>query len=112
MANVRHLETGTGVSVRDNGKGFGSRSRLRGVMQLPSASSLLLGHALHEIMHLWMDDIVVVPTTHRGHWGFSSVHGVLGGFNKELLVPLGHGKYSAGEFGLKQTSVSRDRSVS
>lgn len=98
MVVVRNTEKGTGVAVYRQGKRFGSKSRLRGVMVLPHAESLILGYALHEIMHLWVRDREVIPTTVDGHWGFSSVNGQLGGFNKELLVSLGDGKYSAGEF--------------
>lgn len=98
MIVVRNTEEGTGVAVHRQGKRFGSKSRLRGIVVLPHASSLIRGYALHEIMHLWFYDMEIIPTTVEGHWGFSSVNGQLGGFNKELLVSLGDGKYSAGEF--------------
>ena len=98
MAVVRNTETGTGTKLVDFGKDFGSASRLRGVAQLLTHEQIIDGSLLHEIMHLWVGRIEVVPTVFESHWGFSSVGGLLGGFQKDALVDLGGGVYSAGDF--------------
>ncbi|MCY3883864.1 MAG: hypothetical protein OXG24_03000 [Gammaproteobacteria bacterium] len=100
MATVRNVEIGTGASQFDHGDMFFSRNSLRGVMHLPSANLLMGGPSLHEFMHLWVVDREVIPTVLEAHWGFSSVHGQLGGFDLDNLVDLGEGKYSAGVFGI------------
>lgn len=98
MATVRNAVSGTGLSAYDSGARFGSSARLKGVMQINSVFALF-GPGLHEIMHLWVGgETEVIPTAIKGHWGFSSVHGRLGGFDPNLLVSLGDDKYSAGEF--------------
>ena len=98
MAVVRHTETGTGTRVLDIGRVFGSESRLKGVVQLASPKRIVDGSLLHEIMHLWVSGLDVIPSVIYAHWGFSSVGGLLGGFQKDELLDLGDGKYSAGYF--------------
>ena len=97
-AGVRHAETGTGRNNIDIGRVFGSESRLKGVVQLASPKRILDGCLLHEIMHMWVSRIEVIPTVIAEHWGFSSVGGLLGGFQKDAFLDLGRGKYSAGYF--------------
>ncbi len=98
MAVVRNTETGTGTKLIDIGKDFGSASKLRGVVQLLTHEQIIDGSLLHEVMHLWVGRIEVIPTVVETHWGFSSVGGLLGGFQKDALVDLGGGVYSAGDF--------------
>ena len=98
MAVVRNTETGTGVDTFDIGRIFGSESRLKGVVQLRSRKGIFEGYLLHEIMHLWVGQVEVIPSVIEKHWGFSSVGGLLGGFQANALVDLGGGKYSAGDF--------------
>ncbi|MYD46376.1 MAG: hypothetical protein F4W92_08500 [Gammaproteobacteria bacterium] len=99
MLTVRNAERGTGERVFDHGRTVGSESRLRGVVQLSSANQIFDGALLHELMHLWVSsNREVIPTMYRGHWGFSSVAGQLGGFQPDKLLDLGDGKYSAGDF--------------
>ena len=99
MALVRNTEQGTGVRVFDHGRTVGSESRLKGIVQLTNTTQILDGALLHELMHLWVIDRDVLPTMYkRGHWGFSSVGGQLGGFQPDELLDLGDGKYSAGDF--------------
>lgn len=98
MVVVRNTETGTGTKLFDIGKDFGSASRLRGVVQLLTHEQIIDGSLLHEIMHLWVGRIEVIPTEFETHWGFSSVWGLLGGFQRDALVDLGGGVYSAGDF--------------
>ena len=98
MAVVRHSETGTGRNTLDIGRVFGSKSRLKGVVQLASPKRIIDGCLLHEIMHMWVSRIEVIPSVFAEHWGFSSVGGLLGGFQKDAFLDLGDGKYSAGYF--------------
>ena len=98
MAGVRHTETGTGRDTLDIGRAFGSENKLKGVVQLASRKGIFQGYLLHEIMHLWVDRVEVIPSVVEQHWGFSSVGGLLGGFQADELVDLGDGKYSAGDF--------------
>ena len=98
MHVVRQTESGTGVSKFDSGRAFGSESRLKGVAQLLNALQIIDGTMLHELMHLWASDLEVIPSVIEGHWGFSSVGGQLGGFQRGELVSLGDGRYSAGNF--------------
>ena len=95
---LRSTDSGTGAKIRDHGKVFGSEHRLKGVVSLVHPDHIFDGVLLHEIMHLWMSDIEVIPSAYDGHWGFSSVGGQLGGFQLEDLKSLGDGKYSAGNF--------------
>lgn len=95
---VRSSDSGTGVTTRDLGRVFGSGHRLKGIVSLTHPDHIFDGVLLHEIMHLWMSDIEVIPSAYDGHWGFSSVGGQLGGFQLENLKSLGNGKYSAGNF--------------
>lgn len=98
MAVVRNIETGTGVDILDIGTIFGSERRLKGVAQLASREGIVKGFLLHEIMHLWVSLREVIPSVFETHWGFSSVGGLLGGFQADALVDLGAGRYSAGDF--------------
>lgn len=98
MTVVRNSEVGTGTKIFDVANGYGSEEKLRGVAQLIHHDQLLDGLLLHEIIHLWYANREVIPTTRFGHWGFSSVGGQLGGFQREELRSLGDGKYSAGNF--------------
>ena len=100
MSVVRNSILGDGVRQVDRGKRFGSAGRLKGIIELPIKEYVLRGPMLHEIMHLWISDVQVIPTAVPGHWGFSSVHGQLGGFDRHELVQLGVGMYSAGPFGI------------
>ncbi len=75
---------------------LGSESRLQGVVHLPFKEGFGEGPVLHELMHRWGN--LIVEGGYPGHWGWSSVHGVLGGFNIDELVDLGDGRYDAGHF--------------
>ena len=56
--------------------------------------SLLIGDVLlHELMHGWAN--YIVPSISWGHWGLSSGHGILGGFDIATLVKHENGRYSA-----------------
>ena len=67
-------------------------------MQLRNPDQIIDGDLLHEVMHLWVFNLKVIPSVFEAHWGFSNVGGHLGGFQEDALVNLGDGKYSAGDF--------------
>lgn len=71
---------------------------MRGVVHLPSRNFLASGPTLHEFMHLWVLDRQAIPTVIEGHWGFSCVHGQLGGIDLKNLVELGGDKFLVGLF--------------
>ena len=73
------------------GAGYGSQEQLLGVAAIfhPSAIPYVL---LHELMHHWAN--FVVQANARGHWGFSSADGQLGGFPLRDLVHLGGDRYA------------------
>ncbi|WP_221320283.1 hypothetical protein [Chitinivorax tropicus] len=48
---------------------------------------------LHEIMHQWGN--FFLPTSDSGHWGFSSVNGQLGGFDKSTLKQVAANTWKA-----------------
>ena len=87
---------GTGRNIFFD-SGPGSAGKLRGMIHFPYRAGLWRGPGLHELMHSWAN--YAVPTAVGGHWGFSSANGQLGGFNRDNLVELGGGRYSAGRFG-------------
>ena len=66
------------------------------LLHLPEADGLVNGPSLHEIMHRWGNYLESVQTGVNGHWGFSSVGGLLGGWAPGTLQSLGGGRYSAG----------------
>lgn len=94
MNVVRNSILGDGVKERNTGKNFGSPRVLKGIISLFHRDYIFGGPLLHEIMHLWVVDIEVIPTSAKGHWGFSSVNGQLGGFDGESLLYLGDNLYS------------------
>ena len=95
--SVMNDTDGTGVPrFLDNS--YGSAGRLRGVIHFPFTTALRHGPSLHEVLHAWAN--FAVPTSHGGHWGFSSANGQLGGFDIANLVDRGGGRWTAGQFGL------------
>ncbi len=96
FALVRNDVEGIGIGPFHD-DGWGSKSRLQGVVHLPFKEGFGHGPVLHELMHRWGNSIV---EGYPGHWGWSSVHGQLGGFDADELVDLGGGRYNAGDFSL------------
>ena len=90
---------GTGQSMLDWRQPFyGSAGKLRGAVRFTDRICLSYDTLAHEIMHTWGN--FVLPSTQRTHWGFASANGVLGGFDRSQLVPLGGDRYAAGRFGI------------
>ena len=94
--SVMNDTEGTGSDIFFD-SGPGSAGKLRGMLHFPYRGGLLRGPGLHELLHSWAN--YAVPTAVGGHWGFSSADGQLGGFDRDDLVELGAGRYSAGRFG-------------
>ena len=67
--------------------GFNARhhhtDRLRASVHVPT-NRYTAEVLVHEIMHQWANDIYALGVGH-GHWGFSDVHGQLGGFDGDTL---------------------------
>ena len=104
---VRNDVRGIGKALFSDGS-WDSERRLQGVVHLGGNSIYSIsergrsivaeGPTLHELMHRWANSIV--PSSYRGHWGFSSANGNIGGFDIAELVNHGVGRYSAGAFSL------------
>ena len=92
---VRNDVDGIGIDPFHN-EAWGSPKQLQGAVHLPYKQGLGEGPVLHELMHRWGNSIVEGLGS---HWGWSSVHGQLGGFDIDELVDLGDGRYNAGGFG-------------
>ena len=95
---LEHRCTAVYVAVSNDVRGIGmtvfSRyglSRLQGMVVLCSFDDIAEGPLLHELMHRWANRIIPPYP----HWGFSSAHGQLGGFDIITLVDHGGGRYSA-----------------
>lgn len=99
MGVVRNSTLGVGTEIFDDGGIFRSDAALKGVLYFPARELFIRGPTLHEIMHLWVYDIEIIPTVVESHWGFSDVNGQLGGFDRKTLTELGPNTYSAGKFG-------------
>ncbi len=103
---VRNSIKGIGKPTFNAGWHFGSKSKLKNILHLTNPY-LIMEVALHEIMHTWVGPetmtAIGIPTSQpEGHWGYSSVNGQLGGFNRENLVHWrkieGKSGYTAGAF--------------
>lgn len=74
---------------------------LRGFLFLPTKEDLVAGRFLHEFCHHWaayLDGPPVLAaqlSAFDGHWGYSSVGGLLGGWEPGTLVSDGGGVYEA-----------------
>ncbi len=66
-----------------------------GSMWLMTRDGLDMGPALHELLHGFLKSSFIIPTVLASHWGFSSVGGQLGGWDKDTLVYLGNDTYQA-----------------
>jgi len=89
--------SGLGRPLASQAGTFGSAGYLKSVIHLPVSGALRGGPSLHEIMHRWGNSLRAVTGDRRGHWGYTSVDGVLGGFDLQTLqVPAGGaGDYQA-----------------
>ncbi len=92
--NVFNDVTGIGKPPHDNRVRHGSRRLLNYMIIHPHYYVPLL----HETMHHWGADLnELFDTTRFGwHWGYSGVHGQLGGFDPAKLKQNPDGSYSTG----------------
>ncbi len=99
-ARFRRLERGTGTSSV-KGCSWLCPEYLRGYVFLPTKEQLVAGRFLHEFGHFWGGGLAGPPALkaqldrYRGHWGFSSVGGLLGGWEPGSLAPQGEGLFHA-----------------
>ncbi len=95
---IRNDVEGIGIRTYSLNQRFNVGEKLQSRTHLTRYDSIRHGPALHELLHQWAN--YAIPTSSRGHWGFSSADGQLGGFNLSDLKDLGNGRYTAGYFGL------------
>ena len=94
---VGNAVAGTGVSMVDYRRYYGSARKLTGAAWIANHHCLDYSTLAHEIMHGWAN--FVLPSSGNGpHWGFTSANGLLGGFDRSQLVELGGDRYAAGDF--------------
>lgn len=76
----------------------GSSGRLGGILKLFDRDQLTFKTALHELTHRWGNylDGDMALAAFRGHWGYSDVHGPLGGWLPGTLQELGEGLHKVG----------------
>lgn len=104
----------TGIPVYNFCEEYGSKGKLKSVMQLSALPYLKTGPALHEIMHTWGNYLIPAKYVSPGqngklkvsdnlpHWGFvgGSSLGQLGGFNQSTLQQNTDGSYTTPKFGM------------
>ncbi len=112
--HVKNDVQGIGLSIFSDNSNWGSAGKLQGVIDFPIYSTyyklgrsvLFEGPTLHELMHRWANFIVPPYEAAIGaHWGFTSVNGILGGFDIANLVDHGGGQYTAGDIGVNFNTV-------
>ena len=97
MLVLNNQTKGIGKELFDKTTVLDGSKKLKGVMLIPVLSDFMDGPVLHEFMHIWGGGDLF-PTAFDSHWGFSSVYGLLGGFDREELKEVGNGLYTAGRF--------------
>lgn len=96
----RQLEQGVG-NPRESRCSPRCPPLLRGWIFLPTRESLVAGRFLHEFTHFWAAHLdgppVLAAQINRfeGHWGLSSVNGLLGGWDPASFEATGDGVYHA-----------------
>lgn len=80
---LQDLEKGLGAHASGDRRALGSNERLQRIVHFPYWFALEDGPILHEIMHTWGN--YMIPTSHFGHFGFSSANGQMGGFDAGQL---------------------------
>ncbi len=114
MKSVSNNVQNIGKQIYDDSSEYGSKGKLKSIMQLSALSYLKTGPALHEIMHTWGNFLIpskLVYTNEKGkaevynnipHWGFvgGSSLGQLGGFQQNTLKQNADGSYTVNGFGM------------
>jgi hypothetical protein len=92
---VRNDVTGIGRTISDDTAQFGSAGKLQATMAINFSADPPL---LHEIMHRWANNVTPpFNATYLGHWGYSGVNGILGGFDPATLVKNSDNSYTVAE---------------
>lgn len=94
----RQAAEGLGLSGGDRTEAFGSAGRLLSALFLSSHSTLDGPLPLHELAHTW-GQYILGETGHSGHWGFSGVGGLLGGWDPGTLEQVNDSLWTAREEG-------------
>ncbi len=93
FVHISNSVQGIGQDIFDDTADFGSHGRVKGCIQLSSRRQVK-GSFLHEIMHNWgaldfgQQCVDIDGNSDRdtgGHWGISSINGLLGGFDVNTL---------------------------
>ena len=87
---IQNQVEGLGENTYNNSASYGSEEKLKSIIYMPRTEYIRNGPFLHEIVHAWGNK-GFVPSTIRGHWGYASAAGQLGGFDE--LVNLGSNTY-------------------
>ncbi|WP_299156968.1 hypothetical protein [uncultured Tenacibaculum sp.] len=82
---IQNEVKGIAKQIFNNSNSYDSNGKLKSVLYMPKMSSIENGPLLHEICHNWAN-FDFLETTVPHHWGYSSVGGNLGGFDKTSNV--------------------------
>lgn len=109
---TRPSAEGLGLTGSDRAAAFGSEGRLQSVLMLGAHVLLDGAIPLHELAHTW-GQYVIRGSGRMGHWGFSGVGGLLGGWEPGTLEEVGEGLWTAREEGPdgRRFSVSGPRAA-
>jgi hypothetical protein len=102
--HVGDMPPGRSFNLRNDAKGIGVATFGDAAAGKPRLSSFFysLGSLTawplvsHEMLHAFAN--FVIRTDDGGHWGFSTVNGLLGGMDPATLKDLGNGRWQAGYF--------------
>ena len=84
---------GVGIGPIDRRCEFGAESTLSQIITLYGRNELTIRTVIHEIAHRWANGLEGDIALASGHWGFSDVHGQLGGWRSGTLETLGGGLF-------------------
>ncbi len=99
--NRRYAPVDSGTGALKDRACFGCAEIGRGHVFLPTKEDLVAGRFLHEFAHFWAAHLrgpaaIETQVGHfGGHWGYTSVYGLLGGWNPASFVEVGGGTYRA-----------------
>ena len=114
LSSISNAIEGIGVRTFDNTNAYGSKGRLKSIIQLTQKNNILFGPFLHELMHNWASYGFDTVGPRRGfsenpndfgsffgHWGFTggNTPGQLGGFTQSTLIANGGNSYTVDAFG-------------
>ena len=102
LMHMQNSIEGIGMNIYDYTASTGSGGKLQSVIHLPYLKAIQNGPTLHELAHTWANFIksfeMASPNGNYPsipHWGWASLGGQLGGFDKSTLQELGNNLYQA-----------------